>query len=190
MVQKISKAARHRSLAKKVEDCPFITDEELAREFGVSVPTIRLDRMELNIKEHKERIKELARQSTGKIRSVDESDLVGEIVDIHPGENAIALLVTNEDMVFQKSRVVRGNYIYSFAETSAIAVIDANAALVGVANIKYKRPVYAGAKLVAYVQVREKRQGKTIVWVFIKDNGEEVFRGKFLLASLEEQREK
>ena len=46
--------------------------------------------------------------------------------------------VTTADMVFKKTNIVRGQYLYSFAESVAISVIDAEASLVGVANIKYK----------------------------------------------------
>jgi len=60
-------------------------------------------------------------------------------------------------MVFEKTRIVQGHYIYSLAESLAIAVIDAQVALVGVANIKYKVPVYAGSKLVAKAEVKSQR---------------------------------
>ena len=40
-------------------------------------------------------------------------------------------------MTFEGMNVVRGEYIYSFAETIAISLIPTKAALVGVANIKY-----------------------------------------------------
>ena len=183
MIQKVSKAERHRNLLQLIEDSPFLTDEELARTFQVSLPTIRLDRMELNIKEFKERVKSIAADNLKKIRSVSPRDIVGEIVDITPGNTAVAVLETTGDMAFTGSDIIRGNFIYSFAETLAIALIDADVALVGVANIKYKLPVRAGAKLAAYAQVRDVRGNKHTVWVFIKSGGLEVFRGKFILAA-------
>jgi len=88
-------------------------------------------------------------------------------------------------MVFEKTRIVQGHYIYSLAESLAIAVIDAQVALVGVANIKYKVPVYAGSKLVAKAEVKKSKDNKFIVWVKITEKNVEVFRGKFILVSLE-----
>ena len=44
----------------KLKNDPFLTDEELAEIFLVSVPTIRLDRLELGIPELRERIKDVA----------------------------------------------------------------------------------------------------------------------------------
>ena len=92
---------------------------------------------------------------------------------------------TNNTMAFEKTHIVRGHYIYSLAETLAIAVIDAQVALVGIANIKYKIPVYSGAKLVAKAEVRESRKNRHIVWVKIFEKNIEVFRGKFILVTID-----
>jgi len=54
-----------------------------------------------------------------------------------------------------------------------------------VANIKYKVPVYAGSKLVAKAEVKKSKDNKFIVWVKITEKNVEVFRGKFILVSLE-----
>ena len=58
-----SKRERQRLLQETIRENPFITDEELAEKFSVSVQTIRLDRLELSIPELRERIKHVARQS-------------------------------------------------------------------------------------------------------------------------------
>ena len=51
---------RHELLKKRIEENPFINDEELAEEFSVSIATIRLDRMALGIPELRIRIKQRA----------------------------------------------------------------------------------------------------------------------------------
>ena len=56
-IKRLSKQERQQRLAKAIEENPFITDEELMRMFGVSIQTIRLDRLELSIPELRERIK-------------------------------------------------------------------------------------------------------------------------------------
>lgn len=65
---KISKKQRQPLLKDKISENPFITDEALAEEFKVSVQTVRLDRLELNIPEVRERIKHVASGSTTQLR--------------------------------------------------------------------------------------------------------------------------
>ena len=47
MCMKRSKKERQQLLTENITENPFVTDEQLAAEFNVSVQTIRLDRMEL-----------------------------------------------------------------------------------------------------------------------------------------------
>ena len=178
------KRDRQQSLQERLREEPFLTDEELAEIFRVSVPTIRLDRLELGIPELRERIKHVAENSYRKVKSIHSKEMVGELIDINLGENGISMMETDDSMVFEKTKIIRGHFIYSFAETLAIAVIDADVALLGVANIKYKSPVYAGTKLIAKAEVKRFKENKYIVWVKIKEKQMEVFRGKFILVSL------
>jgi len=177
-------------LNEKIKSYPFLTDEELADFFSVSVPTIRLDRLELGIPELRERIKNEAEKNYSKVKSLKSKEIVGELVDINLGQNGISILETNESMSFEQTQIIRGHFIYSLAESLAIAVIDAEVALVGVANIKYKTPVFAGSKLVAKAEVRRIKESNFLVWVKISEKQQEVFRGKFILVSLEKRLEK
>ncbi len=179
------KKERQSSLLDKIKIDPFLTDEELADQLNVSIPTIRLDRLELGIPELRERIKNVAAENYTKVKTIKSKEIVGELLDITLGERGISILETDESMVFEKTKVVRGNYIYSLAESLAIAVIDAEAALVGVANIKYKTPVHSGSKLIAKAEVRRIKGNNYLVWVRIFEKQAEVFRGKFILVSLE-----
>ena len=184
MPGKLSKEERHIQLQKLIRVNPALTDEELSAHFSVSVPTIRLDRIALGIAEQKERLKTIAEGNMKKIRSLSAADMIGELISLEPGKSGISFLQTDQSMVFERTKVVRGQYIYAFAETIAISVIDAAAALVGVANIKYVKPVNAGAKLFAYADVKRVQNNNFIVWVMIKENSEQVFRGKFILVSI------
>lgn len=178
------KKERQRQLIERLKEDPFLTDEELSELFNVSIQTIRLDRLELGIPELRERIKIVAEKNYGKLKSIGSQEIVGELVDIDLGKSGISILNTTEDMVFEKSRVVRGHYIFAQAESLALAVIDAKVALTGVANIKYKIPIYAGDKLVARAEVVRVRGNKYFVWVKTKVRQEEAFRGKFILVSI------
>lgn len=179
--KRLSKKERQQALMEAVNNDPFLTDDELAEKFNISVQTIRLDRMELRIPELRERVKNVAENNFSKVKSIRGKEFVGDLVDIQPGKSAISILDTDKDMVFENSKVVKGQHIYAQAETIALAIIDADVALTGVANIKYKRPVYAGEKLIAKAEVIRQRGNKYFVWVMIYVRRQEVFRGKFIL---------
>ncbi|AEF17398.1 MULTISPECIES: transcription factor FapR [Thermoanaerobacterium] len=185
MATKLSKRDRLKKLKIEIEKYPFYTDDELADLFSVSVQTIRLDRMELGIPELRERIKNVAEKNYNKVKAIVGSEIVGELIDLELGKSGISVFEPTPEMAFLKTKIIRGHYIYSQAESLAISVIDAEAALIGVANIKYKYPVKIGDRLVAKAEVTRKRGNKYFVWVMIKVKDREVFRGKFILVSLE-----
>lgn len=184
----VAKKQRQAVLLEKLKEDPFLTDEELAEIFSVSVPTIRLDRLELGIPELRERIKNVAEINMNKVKSMQGKEVIGELIELNLDQSGIAILETTEEMAFEKTKIVRGHYIYSLAESLAIAVIDSQVALVGVANIKYKTPVYAGSKIVAKAEVKRIRENNYVVWVKIYEKSVEVFRGKFILVSIKKDK--
>ena len=181
----LPKKERQQELQNLLENDPFLTDEELSDIFDVSIQTIRLDRLELKIPELRERIKSVAQKNYSKVRALSAREIVGELVDLELGKRAISILETTDDMTFEKTKIIKGEYIFAFANSLAIAVIDANVALTGVANIKYKYPVVAGQKLVAKAEVTRVRGNKHFVFVRVFHKEKEVFRGKFILVSLD-----
>ena len=186
----MSKKERQTNLLVKLHDNPFVTDEELSEAFNVSIQTIRLDRLELGIPELRERIKNVAENNYSKVKSLHGGEIVGELIDLELGKSGMSILETDSSFAFEKTDVVKGHHIFAQAESIAIAVIDANVALIGVANIKYKNPVFAGDKLIAKAEVTRTRGNKYFVWVFIKVKQVEVFRGKFLLVSFSNDKSK
>lgn len=187
MKKALSKKERQIALLRKIESDPFLTDEELSEFYNVSIQTIRLDRLELGIRELRERIKDVAEKNYLKVRSIAGKEIIGELIDLKLGESGISILETDYSMAFERTDVVRGSHIFAQAESLAIAVIDASVALIGVANIKYKNPVFAGDKLIAKAEVTRVRGNKYFVWVFISIKGLEVFRGKFILVSFNQE---
>lgn len=183
--KRINKKDRQNQLVEKLKQDPFLTDEELMNMFGVSIQTIRLDRLELRIPELRERIKNVAENNYSKVRTIDGKEIVGELIDIKLGKSGISVLQTDESMAFEKTKYIRGHNIFAQAESLAIAVIDEEAAITGVANTKYYIPVNAGEKLIAKAEVARTRADKHFVHVFIYSGKEQVFRGKFILESLD-----
>lgn len=170
-----SRKERHERLKEKIAVSPFMTDSELAAFLGVSVATIRLDRMALGIPELRERVLNVAEKHVG-----DEDD-IAQIIDIENGIRGVSVLMTTEEMCFSGTDIVKSQYIYSMAEDLALKVLGAKAVIVNVANIKYKTVVKTNVKLVARCSVRSIRIRDNLVWVIIYNNSEEIFRCKFIL---------
>lgn len=189
MKRGMSKKDRQTSLIERIKENPFLTDDELSELFEVSIQTIRLDRLELSIPEHRERVRNVAVTNLNKVKSLTSSEVIGELIDLELGKTGMAMLETTHEHAFEKTNVVKGHNIFALAESLAISVIDANVALTGVANIKYKQPVFLGDKLIAKAEVIKTRGNKFFVWVFIKVKQVEVFRGKFILVSFKENKE-
>jgi len=176
---------REEKILEYLNNNPLATDEVLANEFNVSVNTIRLDRARLGIKEFKERLKKKAEETMKHVTSISKSEFVGDMIKFNPNESATSRLETTKEMTFDGMNVVRGEYIYSFAETIAISLIPTKAALVGVANIKYVEKVEADSVIYAYAEVKRKTASGYIVWVRILDDKDTLkFKGKFILKGI------
>lgn len=182
---RIQKKIRQERLKEKLHNSPFLTDEELAVFLDVSVQTIRLDRLELGIPELRERVKVMAEEAQTKLKAIASGDVIGELIDLDLGKSGISILAVTSEMVLEKTKVARAHYIYAQANSLALAVIDAPAAVTGVANIKYKISVHLGEKLVAKAEVMKKRGNKYFVWVKTRNETQEVFRAKFIMVSLD-----
>ena len=178
------KKERHEKLMHHVKEKPFLTDDELSKLLNVSIQTIRLDRAELGIPEVRERIRKVAEEAHDKVTTIEKDDLVGELIELEPGHSGVSLLRVTDDMVFAKNKIAKGHYIFSQANSLALALINAPMAVTGVANIKYKVPVKVGEMLVAKAEVIRQRCNKFFVWVKTRNDREEVFRAKFIVVSL------
>ena len=181
---RIPKKQRQELLQEKLREGMFLTDEELATFLHVSVQTIRLDRLELGIPELRERTRQLAHEVQARIRTMASGEIVGDLIDLELGHAAISLLTITPEMVFAKTKIARGHYLFAQANSLALALIDAPTAVTGVANIKFKSPVYMGSKLIAKAEVVKVRGNKYFVWVKTRIDSQEVFRAKFILVSL------
>lgn len=185
---RLPKKERQQKLQEKIKNNPFIRDEELADHLNVSVQTIRLDRLELGIPELRERTKQMAKIVQKEPKTIASADVIGELIDLEIGKSGISIMTITPEMVFAKTGIARGHYIFSQANSLALAVIDAPAAVTGVANIKYKIPIKIGEKLIAKAEVVKKRGNKYFVWVKTRNEKQEVFRAKFIMVSLEQMK--
>lgn len=180
------KEARHQLLTERIVQTPFLTDEEMAQELKVSVPTIRLDRMELGIPELRERMRLIAEEAKSQVKSLSTADVVGELLELERGVQGVSLMTVTQDMVFEKNQWARGNEVFAQANSLALALADAPMALTGVANVKFKLPLRIGDKLIARGKIVRSRGNKHFIWVYTYRGAQEVFRAKFIIVAMDE----
>lgn len=187
-IERIPKRLRQQQLMKAIEDNPFVTDEEMTKRFGVSIQTIRLDRLELGIPELRERIKLMAEQSYDQVRSLPLHEVIGEIIDLQLDKSGISIFEIREEHVFSRTKIARGHHIFAQANSLAVAVINDAIALTASADIRFIRSVMLGEKCVAKCYVRTVTRGKAKVEVFTYVNDELVFQGNFLIYHSKKER--
>lgn len=179
---KLSKRERQQQLKETIATTPFITDEELAQKYNVSIQTIRLDRMEHSIPELRERIKHVAEEKMDdEVRALPIDEVIGEIVDLELDHTAISILDIGQEHVFSRNNIARGHHLFAQANSLAVAVIDDELALTAKTNIRFTRPVKFGERVVAKAKVTatNKDNERTIVEVKSYVGQELVFIGKF-----------
>lgn len=175
-----SKKDRQMQLMEKLSQQPFITDEQLAETFRVSVQTIRLDRMELAIPELRERIRNVANDRFETVKSLTEADVIGEIVDLTLGKSAISLLEVGQEHIFKKRNIVRGHHLFAQANSLAVAILDDELALTKSATVHFLKQVKMGDRIIAKATVKEQRsETNSLIHVISKVNQETVFEGEF-----------
>ncbi len=177
-----NKRDRQKMLVATIEENPFVTDEELSEKFGVSIQTIRLDRMELSIPELRERIKHVAEKKLeDEVRALPLEDVIGEIIDIDLDEKAISILDIGKEHVFSRNQIARGHHLFAQANSLAVAVIDDELALTAKANIQFTRSVLENERVIAKAKVEriDEKSGRTFVTVHSFVNSELVMTGEF-----------
>ncbi|WP_017186326.1 transcription factor FapR [Alkalibacillus haloalkaliphilus] len=186
---KRKKKERQEELIKLIEDTPFITDEDLAKKFGVSIQTIRLDRLELSIPELRERIKDVAQKQWDEtVKALPLDEVIGEVVNLELDQSAISLLDISEEHVFSRNQIARGHHLFAQANSLAVAVIDDELALTANSEIRFTRPVKLHERVIAKAYVKgDDDKGRTIVEVSSYVDQELVFYGKFHMFRSTEQ---
>jgi len=185
--ESISKIERQQYLARVLDSDPFLTDGDLAQILKVSVQTIRLDRLDLKIPELRERLKNMARGTGLRPRTLSGGELVGELVDLEVGSSGMSILPITPEMTLSKTRILRGHHLFAQANSLAVAVMDAEVALTGLARVSFKRPVYCGEKVLAKAVIKIKKGNKYMVKVTSQVKDEIVFQGKFLVFAISEE---
>ncbi|MGE8079197.1 transcription factor FapR [Peribacillus loiseleuriae] len=177
-----NKKERQQLLIETIKENPFVTDEELANKFSVSVQTIRLDRLELSIPELRERIKNVAEQTlTDEIRALPLEEVIGEVIDINLDQQAISILDIKKEHVFKRNGIARGHHLFAQANSLAVAVINDELALTAKASILFTRSVKENERVIAKAKVQKTDHlaDRSLVEVSSYVGNELVFKGEF-----------
>jgi len=173
----LTKAQRRDCLRTYVADNPFATDEWLAKEFQVSIATIRLDRMSLGIPEVRERIRQVAAIHQDAVRSLEQREVVGEIVELHLSKFARSILQLQQSHSFSKTGIVRGHHLFAQVNSLAIAVMDADVVVTAKTDLKFHNIAYAGDVVQARVDVTSQQSGVTKCMVRSECQGKVILDG-------------
>lgn len=176
-----TKKERQKLLIQTLDQNPFVTDEELAEIFSVSVQTIRLDRMELAIPELRERIKNVAEKRVeDEVKSLPIDEVIGEIIDIELDEAGISIFDVKQEHVFTRNLIARGHHLFAQANSLAVALMNEELALTVKANVHFMRQAKLNDRVVAKAKVRPKlAEGRTVVDVLSYVGKDLVFKGEF-----------
>lgn len=188
---KRNKKDRQSTLKETIEAKPFITDDALAKIFDVSIQTIRLDRMELNIPELRERIKSVATNNWNEtVKALPIDEVIGEIIDLELDRRAISILDITAEHVFSRNNIARGHHLFAQANSLAVAVINDELALTANASIKFTRQVVEGERVIAKASVAgTEKTNRTVVEVHSYVDNETVFSGVFAMFRSNQEKE-
>ena len=182
------KKNRQEKLLKLIEQNPLATDEQLAGILSASISTIRLDRAVLAVPELRERMRSMAQKATSRLRSLKQSEVVGDLPELEPNKWALSVLETRREMAFRETDMVWDHYIYAQASSIAIAVVEADFVIVDSMRGEYKGHARVGDALIARAKVGVRKDDKYIVSVRTKVGDREIFVGRFIAAIVAENR--
>lgn len=175
---------RRQALKELLHKDPFLTDWQLAEQLKVSVATIRLDRMALNIPELRERARIIAAGTYSEIRALHGEEVIGDLVELNLGRDGTSVLMVTDQMVFARNQILRGHYLFAQANSLAVALVDSDLALTKTAQVDYRRPVKLGDRVLAKAEITgvEANRYQVRVQSLVRDRL--VFSGEFVVVDV------
>ena len=176
---KLKKQARQEAIKNEIERNPFITDNALSDKFAVSIQTIRLDRTQLNIPELRKRIKHVAKENHDRIRSIDGSEIIGDVINVEPNKQAVSMINIGEDSVFSRNYIARGHVLFAQANSLCVALIHKPIVLTRESKVTFLKPVKLNDVVTAeaYVINNDHKYYEIEVKSYVKE--QQVFGGTF-----------
>ena len=184
MKPKQTRQERRRALQDLLRQDPFLADWQLADELDVSVATIRLDRMALDIPELRERARSIAASTYSEVRALHGEEVIGELIELNLGQNATSVLVVTDQMVFAKNQILRGHYLFAQGNSMAVALVDSEIVLTKSAEVHFSQPVHLGERVVAKATITSLAGNRYYVSVVSSVHDKIVFSGDFVVVDV------
>jgi len=178
---------RREALQELLRKDPFLTDWQLADELGVSVATIRLDRMALDIPELRERSRQIAAHTYSEVRALHGEEVIGELIELNLGQNATSVLNVTDHMVFARNQILRGHFLFAQGNSMAVALVDSDIVLTKSAEVRFYQTVHLGERVVAKANVTSIQGSRYYVSVNSYVHDQIVFRGEFVVVDVKEK---
>jgi acyl-coenzyme A thioesterase PaaI-like protein len=161
-----------------------LTDWQLADELKVSVATIRLDRMALDIPELRERARKIAARTYSEVRALQGEEVVGELIELSLGQQGTSVLMVTDQMVFARNQIVRGHFLFAQGNSLAVALVDSDIVLTKNADVRFYQTVRLGERVVAKASVTSTQGNRYYVSVNSYVHDEIVFSGEFVVVDV------
>ncbi|NMB01391.1 MAG: transcription factor FapR [Firmicutes bacterium] len=187
MKAKQGRQARRKALQDLLRADPFLTDWQLADELGVSVATIRLDRMALDIPELRERARQIAANTYSEVRALHGEEVIGELIELNLGQSGVSVLSVTDQMVFARNQIMRGHFLFAQGNSMAVALVDSDVVLTKSADVRFYQPVHLGERVAAKASVTSIQGNRYYVSVNSYVHDEIVFRGEFVVVDVSEK---
>ncbi len=179
---------RQNQIRLELERNPYALDQELAEVVNASIHTIRADRKALGIPDVRKRYREIAGNLASiKPRPVTESDVVGELLEVELDSEGISLLEATQELAFARGGIIRGHTLFAQANSLAAAIVDSEYALTARATVELSAAAWVGEKILGKAKVIKKNHWKKEIEVTLKTPRTVVFKGLFLVYSLNER---
>lgn len=183
---KRTKNERREMIENTIQQNPFITDQVLSEMYDVSIQTIRLDRNQLSIPELRERVKRVAKDQYQNISSLEDKDIIGDVVDLQSNHYAKSVYTITRQDVFSRNNVARGHVVFAQANSLCVALVQHESVLTKESHIHFVKPVYLGDVVIAEARVEhnDNKYYEMTVRSFVNKN--KVFEGIFKMYYISE----
>ena len=183
---KRNKNERRKLIEQTIQQNPFITDQALSEKFDVSIQTIRLDRNQLHIPELRERVKRVATEQYEQISSLENQDIIGDIVSLEPNHSAKSLLTISPQDVFTRNNIARGHIVFAQANSLCVAMVKHGFVLTKESHIHFVKSVHLGDTVMAEAKVEFHDDRYYEMTVISHVGDEKVFEGLFKMYYISE----
>lgn len=181
---KTSRQDRRVALQNLLRKDPFMTDWQLADELEVSIATIRLDRMAMNIPELRERARTIAASTYSEVKAMQGEEVIGELVEVNLGKDGTSVLMVEDQMVFERNQILRGHFLFAQGNSLAVALVNSDFALTKNANVHFYQPVKLGERVVSNARITSNQGNNFEVSVESFVHDKKVFGGEYVIVDV------